>query len=92
MPRALEVFDATLRRIEQGEIDGISALDQLLDEERRLLHHAVMIQIGRTELSAPSTRRPCPRTLRAKPLAAPPPTQKRRGRPPGKSIDDLENS
>lgn len=26
MPRALEVLDATLRRIEQGEIDGIEAL------------------------------------------------------------------
>ena len=25
MPRALEVLDATLRRIEQGEIDGIAA-------------------------------------------------------------------
>ncbi len=33
MPRALEVLDATLRRIEQGEIDGIEALDQLLVEE-----------------------------------------------------------
>jgi DNA replication protein DnaC len=34
MPRALEVLDATLRRIEQGQIDGIEALDQLLIEER----------------------------------------------------------
>ena len=33
MPRALEMLDATLRRIEQGEIDGIEALDQLLIEE-----------------------------------------------------------
>jgi DNA replication protein DnaC len=33
MPRALEVLDATLRQIEQGEIDGIDALDQLLIEE-----------------------------------------------------------
>lgn len=33
MPRALEVLDVTLRRIEQGEIDGIEALDQLLVEE-----------------------------------------------------------
>ena len=33
MPRALEVLDTTLRRIEQGEIDGIEALDQLLVEE-----------------------------------------------------------
>ena len=30
MPRALEVLDATFRRIEQGEIDGIEALDTLL--------------------------------------------------------------
>ena len=27
MPRALEMLDATLRRIEQGEIDGIEAID-----------------------------------------------------------------
>ena len=33
MPRALEVLDATFRRIEQGEIDGIEALDTLLLEE-----------------------------------------------------------
>ena len=33
MPRALEVLDITLRRIEQGEIDGIEAIDQLLVEE-----------------------------------------------------------
>jgi DNA replication protein DnaC len=36
MPRALEVLDGTLRRIEQGEIDGIEALDQLLLEERTM--------------------------------------------------------
>ena len=33
MPRALEVLDATFRRIEQGEINGIEALDTLLVEE-----------------------------------------------------------
>ncbi|WP_292598099.1 ATP-binding protein [Mesorhizobium sp.] len=33
MPRALEALDATLRRIEQGEIDGIEAFDHLLVEE-----------------------------------------------------------
>lgn len=33
MPRALEVLDANFRRIEQGEIDGIEALDTLLVEE-----------------------------------------------------------
>jgi DNA replication protein DnaC len=36
MPRALEVLDTTLRRIEQGEIDGIGALDQILIEELTL--------------------------------------------------------
>ncbi|RUV48687.1 MAG: AAA family ATPase [Mesorhizobium sp.] len=36
MPRALEVLDATLRRIEQGEIDGIQAFDELLMEELTL--------------------------------------------------------
>ena len=36
MPRALEMLDATLRRIEQGQIDGIEALDELLVEELSL--------------------------------------------------------
>ncbi len=36
MPRALEVLDATVRRIEQGEIDGIAALDEILTEELTL--------------------------------------------------------
>ncbi|MGU3454659.1 IS21-like element helper ATPase IstB [Methylobacterium fujisawaense] len=36
MPRALEVLDATVRRIEQGEIDGIAALDEILMEELTL--------------------------------------------------------
>ena len=36
MPRALEMLDATLRRIEQGQIDGIEALDELLLEELSL--------------------------------------------------------
>lgn len=33
MPRSLEILDATLRRIEQGQIDGIEALEELLGEE-----------------------------------------------------------
>lgn len=33
MPRALEVLDAAVRGIEQGEIDAIGALDQILMEE-----------------------------------------------------------
>jgi DNA replication protein DnaC len=36
MPRALEILDATLRRIEQGQIDGIEAIDELLLEELSL--------------------------------------------------------
>ncbi|MFK4873840.1 IS21-like element helper ATPase IstB [Novosphingobium sp. ZW T3_23] len=36
MPRALEILDATLRRIEQGQIDGIEAIDELLGEELSL--------------------------------------------------------
>src|SRR5437879_13901235 len=36
MPRALEMLDVTLRRIEQGEIDGIEAIDDLLAEELSL--------------------------------------------------------
>jgi DNA replication protein DnaC len=36
MPRALEILDATLRRIEQGQIDGIEVLDELLGEELSL--------------------------------------------------------
>ncbi|MGH1587921.1 IS21-like element helper ATPase IstB [Methylobacterium phyllosphaerae] len=36
MPRALEVPHAAIRRIEQGEIDGISALDEILAEELTL--------------------------------------------------------
>ena len=36
MPRALEMLDSTLRRIEQGKIDGIAALEELLSEELSL--------------------------------------------------------
>lgn len=36
MPRALEMLDTTLRRIEQGEVTWIEALDQLLIEELTL--------------------------------------------------------
>jgi DNA replication protein DnaC len=36
MPRALEMLDATLRRIEQSQIDSIEALDDLLLEELSL--------------------------------------------------------
>lgn len=42
MPRALEILDATLRRIEQGQIDGIEALDDLLGEELSLRSNPVV--------------------------------------------------
>jgi hypothetical protein len=44
------VLDATLRRIEQGEIDGIEALDQLLLEEltvRESRHIKMALTLGR---------------------------------------------
>jgi hypothetical protein len=36
MPRALEMLDATLRRVEQGDITWVDALDHLLLEELTL--------------------------------------------------------
>lgn len=36
MPRTLEILDATVRRIEQGQIDRIEAIDELLGEELSL--------------------------------------------------------
>src|SRR3954469_10021965 len=36
MPRAIEVLDVTLRRIEQGEMTAIEAIDALLAEELML--------------------------------------------------------
>ena len=36
MPRALEMLDATLRRVEQGEVSWIEAFDQLFIEELTL--------------------------------------------------------
>ncbi|RWP02734.1 MAG: hypothetical protein EOQ99_22905 [Mesorhizobium sp.] len=47
MPRALEALDATLRRMKQGEIDGIQAFDELLEEltlrESRRIKAALMM-------------------------------------------------
>jgi hypothetical protein len=36
MPRALEMLNATVKRIERGQIDGIEAIDDLLAEELTL--------------------------------------------------------
>jgi DNA replication protein DnaC len=56
MPRALEVLDATVRRIEQGEIDGIEALDQLLIEELTIRENRrVSIALKMSRLTAIKT-------------------------------------
>ncbi len=36
MPRALEIVDATVRRIERGEVTALEAIDALLAEELTL--------------------------------------------------------
>ena len=36
MPRALEALDAIVRRLEQGEISALEAIDTLLSEELTL--------------------------------------------------------
>jgi DNA replication protein DnaC len=36
MPRALEIVDATVRRIERGEVSPLEAIDALLSEELTL--------------------------------------------------------
>lgn len=46
LPRALEVLDATLRRMERGEIDGIEALDRLLIEELTLPENQVALTLA----------------------------------------------
>lgn len=74
---------------EWGEIFGDTVVaTALLD---RLLHHAVVIQIEGSSYRLRQHADLVPEHLRAKPLATPPPTPKRRGRPPGKNIEDLEN-
>ena len=68
MPRALEMLDTTLRRIEQGEIDGIEALDQLLLEEltlrenRRIKTALRMARLPPSRRSPASTSRSSPRS------------------------------
>ena len=83
MPRALEVLDATLRRIEQGEIDGIEALDQLLVEE--------LIQIEGSSYRLRQHADLVPEHVRSKAHITPPPAPKRRGRPPTPKADDQNN-
>ncbi|WP_281417154.1 IS21-like element helper ATPase IstB [Sphingobium phenoxybenzoativorans] len=67
MPRALEMLDATLRGIEQGKIDGIEAIDILLNEELSLRRTAGSRQPLRmascrssrrwTDMTSPSSHR-----------------------------------
>ena len=69
MPRALEVLDATLRRIEQGEIDGIGALDQILIEEltlrenRRVKTALLMARLTAIKTLPASTSPSSPRSI-----------------------------
>ena len=59
MPRALEVLDATVRRIEQGEIDGLAALDVILTEELTLRENRrVKIRSWRQPCSTDSSTMP----------------------------------
>lgn len=74
---------------EWGEIFGDPVVaTALLD---RLLHHAAVIQIEGSSYRLRQHADLVPEHLRAKPLAGPPPTPKRRGRSPGKNIEDRDN-
>jgi len=57
----------------------------------RLLHHAVVIQIEGLSYRLRQHADLVPEHLRAKALVTTPPAPKRRGRPPGKKIEDREN-
>ena len=50
MPRAIEILDVTLRRIEQGEVTAIEAIDVLLAEELTLRENRrIKIALMRSE-------------------------------------------
>src|SRR5215208_5732734 len=72
MPRALEVLDTTLRRIEQGEIDGIGALDQILIEEltlreNRRVKTALLMARPHRDQNTPGLRLRLPALARSQP-------------------------
>jgi DNA replication protein DnaC len=56
MPRALEIFDATLRGIERGEITAVEAIDALLTEELTMRENRrVKMAVQMAKLSAIKT-------------------------------------
>jgi hypothetical protein len=53
MPRALEIVDATVRRIERGEVTPLEAIDMLLVEELTLRENRrVRMALQMAKLSA----------------------------------------
>src|SRR4051812_23124914 len=52
MPRALEIVDATVRRLERGEVTALEAIDALLAEELTLRENRRV----RTALVMPGSR------------------------------------
>ena len=46
MPRAIEILDVTLRRIEQGEVDALLAEELMLRENRRIKTALVMARLS----------------------------------------------
>jgi len=56
MPRAIEILDVTVRRLERGEMTAIEAIDALLAEELTLCeNHHIKIALMMARLS--TTRR-----------------------------------
>src|SRR4051794_41838853 len=56
MPRALEIVDATVRRIERGEVTALEAIDALLAEELTLRENRrVRTALGVARLSTIKT-------------------------------------
>ena len=71
---------------EWGEVFGDSVVaTALLD---RLLHHAIVVQIGGSSYRLRQHADLVPETVRNRSLVAPAQPQKRRGRPPGRKNDD----
>ncbi len=54
MPRAIEILDVILRRLEHGEINAIEAIDALLAEELTLRENRrIKTKLGRSQPFAP---------------------------------------
>jgi hypothetical protein len=64
MPRAIEVLDATIRRLERGEMTALEAIDALLAEEltlresRRIKTALVMARLSAIKTLGPSSTSP----------------------------------